>query len=64
MPILYGVTDEFMDAFSLASLDELPDLGDIVETTSDEDIFNTRYQENKEGKDDETMESPENDQQA
>lgn len=64
MPILYGVTDEFMDAFSLASLDELPDLGDIVETTSDEDIFNTRYQENKEGKDDETMESPENDQQT
>lgn len=51
MPILYGVTDEFMDAFSLASLDELPDLGDIVETTSDEDIFDTRYQEkeDKEG---------------
>lgn len=45
MPILYGVTDEFMDAFSLASLDELPDLGDIVETTSEEDIFDTRYQE-------------------
>jgi len=47
MPILYGVTDEFMDAFSLASLDELPDLGDIVETTSDEDIFDTRYRENE-----------------
>lgn len=53
MPILYGVTDEFMDAFSLASLDELPDLGDIVETTSDEDIFDTRYQE-KEGEVNET----------
>lgn len=59
MPILYGVTDEFMDAFSLASLDELPDLGDIVETTSDEDIFDTRYQEkeDKEGKINEINES-------
>ena len=45
LPILYGVTDEFMDAFSLASLDELPELGDIVETERDEDIFATRYQE-------------------
>ena len=45
LPILYGVTDEFMDAFSLASLDELPELGDIVETESDEDIFKTKYQE-------------------
>lgn len=45
LPILYGVTEEFMDAFSLASLDELPELGDIVETESDEDIFATRYQE-------------------
>ena len=26
-------------------LDELPELGDIVETESDEDIFATRYQE-------------------
>lgn len=25
-PILYGVTEEFMDAFKLASLDELPEL--------------------------------------
>ena len=30
---------------SLASLDELPELGDVVETESDEDIFATRYQE-------------------
>ena len=45
LPILYGVTDEFMDAFSLASLDELPELGDVVETESDEDIFKTKYQE-------------------
>ena len=45
LPILYGVTDEFMDAFSLAALDELPELGDVVETESDEDIFKTKYQE-------------------
>ena len=44
-PILYGVTDEFMDAFSLASLDELPELGDIVETEQQDDIFDTRYHE-------------------
>lgn len=47
LPILYGVTEEFMDAFSLASLDELPELGDVIETESDEDIFTTRYQEDK-----------------
>ena len=45
MPILYGVTDEFMDAFGLTSLDELPDLADIVEIDEQEDIFATRYRE-------------------
>lgn len=44
-PILYGVTDEFMDAFGLTTLDELPELGDVVETENDENIFNTRYHE-------------------
>ncbi|MBR3841366.1 MAG: SMC-Scp complex subunit ScpB [Erysipelotrichales bacterium] len=28
-PILYGVTDEFMDAFKLMSLDELPELPNL-----------------------------------
>ena len=37
-PILYSVTDEFMDAFSLMSLDELPDL--------------PKFDENQEGSDD------------
>lgn len=45
MPILYGVTDEFMDTFGLTSLDELPDLADIVEVDEQEDIFATRYRE-------------------
>ena len=45
-----------MDAFSLTSLDELPELGDIIETETDEDIFSTRYREEV-GEDDETTES-------
>lgn len=42
-PILYGVTDEFMDAFSLTSLDELPELKEIKEDFDQDDIFNTKY---------------------
>ena len=34
-PILYGVTEEFMDSFKLLSLDELPDLPDFSEHQSD-----------------------------
>jgi len=45
-PILYGVTDEFMDAFSLTSLDELPELKEIKEDFDQDDIFNTKYTEN------------------
>lgn len=44
-PILYGVTDEFMDAFHLTSLDELPELKEITEEFDQEDIFNTKYTE-------------------
>lgn len=44
-PILYGVTDEFMDAFSLTSLEELPELKEMKEDFDQEDIFNTKYQE-------------------
>ena len=40
MPILYGVTDEFMDTFGLTTL-EVPDLADIVEVDEQEDIFAT-----------------------
>lgn len=48
MPILYGVTDEFMDAFSLTSLEELPDLSDVVELDNQDDLFNTKYREDNE----------------
>ncbi len=34
-PILYGVTDEFMDSFKLLSLDELPELPDFEKQQSD-----------------------------
>lgn len=44
-PILYGVTDEFMDAFSLTSLDELPELKEIQSNFDEDDIFNTKYKE-------------------
>ena len=37
-PILYGVTEEFMDSFKLLSLDELPDLPDFSEHQS-ENLF-------------------------
>lgn len=53
MPILYGVTDEFMDTFGLTSLKELPDLADIVEVDEQKDIFETRYHEDI-GDDDES----------
>ena len=42
-PILYGVTDEFMDAFSLTSLEELPQLKEMQEDFDQDDIFNTKY---------------------
>ena len=44
-PFLYSVTDEFMDAFSLTSLDELPELKEMKEDFDQEDIFNTKYTE-------------------
>ena len=47
-PILYGVTDEFMDAFSLTSLDELPELKEMKEDFDQDDIFNTKYTEMRE----------------
>ena len=47
-PILYGVTDEFMDAFSLTTLDELPKLKEITEEFDSDDIFNTKYTEKDE----------------
>jgi len=45
-PILYGVTDLFMDAFNLASIDELPPLDELVSDSTDNmSIFDIKYQE-------------------
>ena len=45
-PILYGVTDLFMDAFNLATIDELPPLEDLVdEVPENMSIFDIKYQE-------------------
>jgi segregation and condensation protein B len=38
-PILYEVTDEFMDSFKLYSLNELPELNSYDENDSESDIF-------------------------
>ena len=38
-PILYEVTEEFMDTFKLISLDELPELPDFKSENSDENLF-------------------------
>lgn len=46
-PVLYSVTDTFMDYFKLASLDELPKI-DNIETDLQEDLFDTKYREIKE----------------
>ena len=45
-PILYGVTELFMDLFNLASIDELPPLEDLVEDVPENmSIFDIKYQE-------------------
>ena len=38
-PILYSVTEDFMDAFQLLSLDELPELPDFSEEEGSDDLF-------------------------
>ncbi len=38
-PFLYSVTDEFMDAFQLLSLDELPELPEFNQKEESEDLF-------------------------
>ena len=44
-PILYGVTDEFLDYFGLASIDELPKLEEVEETEEETDLFTSKYNE-------------------
>ena len=43
-PILYGVTDQFLDYFGLKSLDDLPKI-DSTEPTVTKNLFTSRYKE-------------------
>lgn len=43
-PILYGVTDEFLDYFGLESLEDLPPAPEI-EDQKEEDLFSSKYTE-------------------
>lgn len=54
-PFLYGTTDEFLKKFQLSSLDELPDLEEVMEklqeiyTPAQETLFHTRTLYDEEG---------------
>ena len=48
LPMLYAITDEFMDAFGLVSLDELPELEMNQKVIEDENLFDTKYREDDE----------------
>ena len=43
-PILYGVTDQFLDYFGLKSTKDLPELKEIEEPEETE-LFNSKYKE-------------------
>lgn len=43
-PILYGVTDQFLDYFGLKSLDDLPEINKD-EPILDQDLFTSKYKE-------------------
>ncbi|MDF9867657.1 segregation and condensation protein B [Bacilli bacterium PM5-3] len=44
-PMMYAITDEFLDVFNLQSIDELPELKDVELDEEDQNIFNTRFRE-------------------
>lgn len=43
-PILYGVTDQFLDYFGLKSLDELPKI-EVEEDSEEQELFSSKYKE-------------------
>ena len=45
-PILYGVTDQFLDYFGLKSLDELPEI-DEEKPIETKELFSSKYKEEK-----------------
>lgn len=44
-PILYGVTDKFLDYFGLSSSSELPELKEVEVNEEEKDLFEFRYKE-------------------
>jgi segregation and condensation protein B len=45
-PLMYAVTDDFLDVFNLESIDELPELKDVnLEEDEQQSIFATRFVE-------------------
>lgn len=44
-PILYGVTDDFLDYFGLQSIDELPKIEKIETPNEDTNLFESKYKE-------------------
>lgn len=47
-PILYGVTDEFLDYFGLASIDDLPKIEENKSVeVEDTDLFESKYNDEK-----------------
>ena len=47
-PILWGITDEFLDYFGINSKDELPKIEEIKEEKDEElDLYNSKYKEDE-----------------
>lgn len=44
-PILYGVTDQFLDYFGLKSLSDLPKIEKAEETFENQELFTSKYKE-------------------
>ena len=44
-PILYGITDSFLDYFGLSKIEDLPKLEEIEEDNETIDLFDSKYKE-------------------
>ena len=44
-PILYGITNQFLDYFGLSSKEELPKVEELKVNTEDIDLYNSKYVE-------------------
>ena len=44
-PILWGITEEFLDYFGINSKDELPTIEEIKKEEEDVDLYNSKYKE-------------------